>query len=52
MDDMRDYSYRERRTPREILTDFASAHPPLEYLFDLLPRIQPRSFSISSSPLV
>lgn len=50
-DDARDYSYRDRKTPEEVLLDFPSARPPLTYLFDLLPRIQARSFSISSAQL-
>nr|XP_033817301.1 NADPH-dependent diflavin oxidoreductase 1 isoform X2 [Geotrypetes seraphini]XP_033817302.1 NADPH-dependent diflavin oxidoreductase 1 isoform X2 [Geotrypetes seraphini] len=49
------YSYcnRPRRTTLEVLFDFpntSSCIPP-EYLFELIPRIRPRSFSIASSLL-
>ncbi|XP_072344212.1 NADPH-dependent diflavin oxidoreductase 1 isoform X1 [Scyliorhinus torazame] len=49
------YSYcnRLRRTTLEILYDFpqtTSAIPP-DYLFDLIPEIRPRAFSIASSQL-
>ena len=44
------YSIRERRPPLEVLEEFHSIkNIELEYLFDLLPRINARSFSISSS---
>ncbi|XP_068695868.1 NADPH-dependent diflavin oxidoreductase 1-like [Montipora foliosa] len=45
------YCYRQKRTALEILQDFpnASANIPFEYLFDLIPPIQPRAFSIASS---
>jgi len=33
----------------EILQDFPSAQPPLDYILDLIPPIQPRLFSIASS---
>ncbi|XP_065193377.1 NADPH-dependent diflavin oxidoreductase 1-like isoform X2 [Sycon ciliatum] len=46
------YSYcnRVRRTILEVLEDFpsAAANIPLSYLFDLVPAIQPRAFSIAS----
>lgn len=38
-----------RRTFVEVLADFPSARPPLDYLFDLIPPIMPRAFSISSA---
>lgn len=41
-----------KRTIFEVLTDFSSVKLPLKYLVDLIPAFQPRSFSISSSPLV
>ncbi|KAJ8039423.1 NADPH-dependent diflavin oxidoreductase 1 [Holothuria leucospilota] len=48
------YSYcnRPRRTTLEVLQDFphVSSTIPVEYLFDLIPAIQPRAFSIASSP--
>lgn len=47
------YSYcnRPRRTILEVLHDFpdSTPHIPLDYLFDLIPRIRPRFFSIASS---
>lgn len=36
----------------QVLSDFRSARFPLDYLVELIPRLQPRQFSISSSPLV
>jgi len=44
------YNNRERRTYVEVLADFPSARPPLQYLIDWIPRLLPRQFSISSSP--
>lgn len=46
------YCNRPKRTVVEVLADFphASANIPLEYLFELLRPIKPRSFSIASSP--
>jgi sulfite reductase alpha subunit-like flavoprotein len=49
-DDFRKYNHRERRTFIEVLQDFPSSRPPLDYLFDLLPPLLSRPFSISSSP--
>lgn len=47
------YSYcnRPRRTILEVLQDFPNSTPhiPLDYLFDLIPCIRSRSFSIASS---
>lgn len=47
------YSYcnRVKRTILEVLQDFphTSANIPFEYLFDVIPQLQPRSFSIASS---
>ncbi|XP_036383266.1 NADPH-dependent diflavin oxidoreductase 1 [Megalops cyprinoides] len=49
------YSYcnRQRRTALEVLTDFphTTADLTADYLLDLFPEIQPRSFSIASSLL-
>lgn len=35
-----------------ILEDLPSCRPPLDHLCELLPRLQPRYYSISSSPKV
>ena len=50
--DLYDYVNRPRRNILEILHDFRHATPaiPPDYLWDLLPAIKPRSFSIASSP--
>lgn len=50
-DELYSYCNRVRRTLLEVLHDFplTSAKIPLEYLFDILPVLQPRSFSIASS---
>eukprot|EP01134_Creolimax_fragrantissima_P002250 CFRG2250T1 len=52
LDELYDYCYRVKRTPQEVFTDFPSlrGNVPLSYLFDLFPAIQPRQFSIASSP--
>lgn len=47
-----DYVYRERRGWWEVLADFASLAVPLGRLVALLPRLQPRAFSIASPPLL
>lgn len=51
-DDLYQYNQRERRIVLEVLEDFPSVHLPFEWLLQLVPRLQPRSFSISSSMLV
>lgn len=53
-EDLYSYCNRPRRTIIEILDDFPETTPfiPFEYLFDLLPPIRPRYFTIASSPLV
>ncbi|KAI5079804.1 hypothetical protein GOP47_0005283 [Adiantum capillus-veneris] len=48
-DDLYQYNQRERRTVLEVLEDFPSVQLPLEWLLQLVPRLQPRLFSISSS---
>ncbi|KAF2068473.1 hypothetical protein CYY_010202 [Polysphondylium violaceum] len=48
-DDLRTYNQKEKRNYIDVLKDFPSANIPLEYLFDLIPPIKPRPFSISSS---
>lgn len=47
------YSYctKERRSYAEVLMEFPSVHVPLAYLLELIPPLQPRSFSIASSAL-
>ncbi|XP_053380905.1 NADPH-dependent diflavin oxidoreductase 1-like isoform X2 [Mercenaria mercenaria] len=50
-DELFSYCNRVRRTLLEVLHDFpnASASIPMEYFFDVIPVLQPRSFSIASS---
>lgn len=50
-DDLYQYNQKERRTIIEVLEDFPSVHPPLEWLLQLVPRLRTRMFSISSSQL-
>ncbi|VDP42660.1 unnamed protein product, partial [Soboliphyme baturini] len=42
----------DHRTILDILHDLPSCRPPLDLLLELLPRLQPRYYSISSSPKV
>lgn len=48
------YCNRPRRTMLEVLRDFhkSAAQVPVDYLFDLIPAIKPRAFSIASSAKV
>lgn len=50
-DDLHSYCNRPRRTALEVLADFphTTAELKVDYLLDLFPEIQPRSFSIASS---
>jgi sulfite reductase alpha subunit-like flavoprotein len=48
-DELYRYCIREKKTFLEVLDEFPEINVPLEYLFDLIPLIQPRYFSISSS---
>ncbi|KAI8071469.1 hypothetical protein BC940DRAFT_294536 [Gongronella butleri] len=48
-DDMWAYCQRPRRTIAEILFDFKPLSLPMDYILDLFPVMQPRSFSIASS---
>ncbi|XP_041753477.1 NADPH-dependent diflavin oxidoreductase 1 isoform X1 [Coregonus clupeaformis] len=52
-DELHAYCNRPRRTALEVLTDFphTTAELSVDYLLDLFPEIQPRSFSIASSLL-
>eukprot|EP00644_Phytophthora_capsici_P008045 jgi/Phyca11/125389/e_gw1.58.7.1 len=47
-----DYCIREKKTYAEVLPDFPSVDVPLTILVQLIPRLQPRSYSISSSALL
>eukprot|EP01094_Clydonella_sp_ATCC50884_P024215 TRINITY_DN6011_c2_g1_i1.p1 TRINITY_DN6011_c2_g1~~TRINITY_DN6011_c2_g1_i1.p1 ORF type:complete len:600 (-),score=190.14 TRINITY_DN6011_c2_g1_i1:35-1591(-) len=51
-EELQRYCYREHRSVLEVLEDFSSATPPLDYLLDMIRPIQPRRFSISSSCLL
>ncbi|KRZ77405.1 NADPH--cytochrome P450 reductase [Trichinella papuae] len=42
----------DHRTLLDILTELPSCRPPLDLVLELLPRLQPRFYSISSSPKV
>ncbi|GLE06287.1 hypothetical protein PINS_up015534 [Pythium insidiosum] len=46
-----DYCIREKKTYVEVLLDFPSVRVPLDVLVQIIPRLQPRSYSISSSSL-
>lgn len=52
--DLYNYCNRPRRTLIEVLFDFSRSarQVPLDYLFDLIPAIKPRAFSIASSSKV
>eukprot|EP00803_Ostreobium_quekettii_P008466 evm.model.scf_1778.4 EVM.evm.TU.scf_1778.4 scf_1778:10727-13876(+) len=49
-DDLHLYCSGEGRTVLEVLGDFKSSSPPLEWLLQCVPAKRPRQFSISSSP--
>ncbi|GAA5795345.1 hypothetical protein HPULCUR_000701 [Helicostylum pulchrum] len=48
-DDLWSYCMRPRRNIYEILFDFRPFNIPFDYILDLFPPLQPRSFSIASS---
>ena len=50
MEDLYRYCQGERRAVLEVLEDFPTAAPPLARLLEIVPRLQPRYFSISSGP--
>ncbi|GFO45694.1 NADPH-dependent diflavin oxidoreductase 1, partial [Plakobranchus ocellatus] len=51
-EELYNYCNRVKRNIREVLQDFTKtcAKIPFSYLFDLIPPLQPRAFSIASSP--
>uniref|UniRef100_A0A914Y621 NADPH--hemoprotein reductase n=1 Tax=Panagrolaimus superbus TaxID=310955 RepID=A0A914Y621_9BILA len=54
-DGLREYAQfigKERRSIINILEHFNTCKPPIDYLLELLPRLQARYYSISSSPKV
>jgi sulfite reductase alpha subunit-like flavoprotein len=50
--DLYAYCHKPKRTIFEVLQDFNSVELELDYLFDLIPLMRARSFSISSCPTV
>ncbi|CAO3637396.1 unnamed protein product [Mucor hiemalis] len=48
-EDLWSYCMKPRRNMGEILFDFKPFHIPFDYMLDLFPQLQPRSFSIASS---
>lgn len=46
------YCVKERRNYIDVLEDFHSACPPLDFLLEVIPLIRPRSYSIASTSLV
>uniref|UniRef100_A0A8R1DSH1 NADPH--cytochrome P450 reductase n=1 Tax=Caenorhabditis japonica TaxID=281687 RepID=A0A8R1DSH1_CAEJA len=46
------YIVKERRSVVDVLTDHKSCKPPIEYLLELLPRLQARYYSIASCPRI
>ncbi|CAI5446687.1 unnamed protein product [Caenorhabditis angaria] len=44
------YIQKERRSIVDVLKEHKSCKPPIEYLLELLPRLQARYYSIASSP--
>lgn len=49
IDDYFDYVTRPRRTLLEVLEEFSSVKIPLDFIFDVLPRLRGRQFSIANS---
>eukprot|EP00732_Lithocolla_globosa_P000865 Lithocolla_globosa_v1_NODE_344_length_4393_cov_24.392577.p1 type:complete len:670 gc:universal NODE_344_length_4393_cov_24.392577:2367-4376(+) len=45
-----EYIVNSHRTVWEVLKDFGSCKPPVDLVFELLPRLQARYYSIASSP--
>ncbi|GLB44575.1 putative component of the cytosolic iron-sulfur (Fe-S) protein assembly (CIA) machinery [Lyophyllum shimeji] len=48
-DDLYEYCHRPRRTIHEVMSEFRNVRVPKDYIFDLLPPLRPRQFSIASS---
>jgi len=48
--DLHRYNTREKKSFIEVLTEFSTCTPSVDYLLDFIPQITPRYFSISSSP--
>jgi sulfite reductase alpha subunit-like flavoprotein len=48
-EELYDYNQKSKRSCVDVFRDFDSAKPSLEYLIDMIPKLQPRPFSISSS---
>jgi NADPH-ferrihemoprotein reductase len=47
-----DWIVKNHRTLLHVLEDLPSVQPPIDHVCELLPRLQPRYYSISSSPKV
>jgi len=50
-DELYEYCQRVRRTILEVFQDFTSIRLPLDYLFDVVPLLRPRQFSIANSAM-
>lgn len=48
--DYLNYCYREKRSYVDVLHDFVSVRLPFERILEFIPRLQPRQYSIASSP--
>lgn len=48
-DELYDYSFRVKRTIKEVLSEFQHVVIPMDYIFDVFPPLRPRQFSIASS---
>ena len=46
-----EYVVREKRNYVEVMEEFASARPPLSWLLEMVPPLEPRHYSIASSPM-
>ncbi|CAG9461302.1 unnamed protein product [Pedinophyceae sp. YPF-701] len=50
LEELYEYNEKESRSVMEVLSDFPSVNLPLDYLVQVVPRLQPRLFSIASAP--